>query len=115
MESKSSARFTALCILLLVVWYVLDSPLDLNWSWSGDWEDFDIFSDNGTSIAGIAVAIAAIVFALIMAGLVIAGVSFLLIGIAVLVGGLLVMLFSPLLLPVVVLLILLSIFKRKSR
>ncbi|MCH8620048.1 hypothetical protein [Undibacterium sp. TS12] len=115
MESKSSARFTAFCILLLIIWYVLDSPIDLGWSWSGDWDDFDIFSDTGLSFAGIAVAIAAVVFAMIMAGLVIAGVSFLLIGIAVLVGGLLLMIFSPLLLPVVVLLILLSIFRRKSR
>ncbi|MFZ6768703.1 hypothetical protein ACO0LM_16730 [Undibacterium sp. Di26W] len=112
-EQKSSARFTLFCILLLLVWYMLDTPMDLNVDW--DLEDFDIFSNSGISLAGIAVAIIAAVFAMIMAGLVIAGMSFLLIGIAVLIGGLFLMVFSPFLLPLVLLLIVVSIFKRKSR
>ena len=115
MESKSSARFTAFCIILLLIWYVLDSPLDLNWSWSGDWDSFDIFSGQGMTFTGVAIAIAAIVFAMVMAGLVIAGVSFLLVGIAVLVGGLLLMIFAPLLLPIVVVLILFGVIKRALR
>ena len=112
-DQKSSARFTAFCILLLVIWYVMDSPIDLNLDWSPD--DFDIFSDNGFSIGGIAVALIAIVFAMIMAGLVIAGVSFLLVGFAVLIGGLFLMIFSPFLLPLLLLIVVLGIFKRKSR
>ncbi|MFZ6760012.1 hypothetical protein ACO0K9_22665 [Undibacterium sp. Ji50W] len=112
-EQKSSARFTLFCILLLLVWYMLDTPMDLNVDW--DLEDFDIFSNSGMSLAGIAVAVIAAVFAMIMAGLVIAGMSFLLIGIAVLIGGLFLMVFSPFLLPLVLLLIVVSIFKRKSR
>ncbi|MFZ6719734.1 hypothetical protein [Undibacterium sp. Ji49W] len=112
-EQKSSSRFTLFCILLLLVWYMLDTPMDLNMDW--DLEDFDIFSSTGMSLPGIAVAVIAVVFAMIMAGLVIAGVSFLLVGIAVLIGGLLLMVFSPFLLPLVLVLIVVSIFKRKSR
>ncbi|MBC3918035.1 hypothetical protein H8L32_11155 [Undibacterium sp. CY18W] len=112
-EQKSSARFTLFCILLLLVWYMLDTPMDLNMDW--DLEDFDIFSSTGMSLPGIAVAIIAVVFAMIMVGLVIAGVSFLLVGIAVLIGGLFLMVFSPFLLPLVLVLIVVSIFKRKSR
>jgi len=112
-DQKSSARFTAFCILLLVVWYVMDSPIDLNLDWNPD--DFDIFSDNGFSIGGITVALLAIVFAMVMAGLVIAGVSFLLVGFAVLIGGLFLMIFSPLLLPLLLVIVVLGVFKRKSR
>ncbi|WP_423002033.1 hypothetical protein [Undibacterium sp. JH2W] len=112
-DKKTSARFTAFCILLLVIWYVMDSPVDLNLDWSPD--DFDIFSDAGFTFGGIAVALLAIVFAMVMAGLVIAGVSFLLVGFAVLIGGLFLMIFSPFLLPVLLLIVVLGIFKRKSR
>jgi hypothetical protein len=113
MREKSSARFTVFCILLLLVWYIFDTPNDWNIDWNA--EDFDLFSETGITLGGLVIAGMALLFALFMAALVIAGVSFLLVGIFVLFGGIFLMIFSPLLLPVLLVVVVLSIFKRKSR
>ncbi|MFZ6657292.1 hypothetical protein [Undibacterium sp. TJN19] len=113
MQQKSSARFTVFCILLLVIWYIFDTPNDWNFDWNT--EDFELFSETGITLGGLAIAGLVLLFALFMAALVIAGVSFLLVGIFVLFGALFLMIFSPFLLPVLLIVVVLSIFKRKSR
>lgn len=113
MNKSNLAKVLFAFAFLMLAWYLFYGQTDFSLNFNG--EDIDDFFGLGEALGGAFAAILAIGLTLAIVALVMLGLSFLLVGVLVLVGGCLALAFSPLLLPLMLVLLAVGLLRKRAR